>query len=52
MFSRYVRSVVRVETFWPLVGGFDSALYGTRVVGFKARILCGFVLLYRNIDYS
>ena len=48
-----MQSVVRVETFRPLVGGFDSAIYGmTVIVGFKARILYGFVLLYRNIIHS
>ena len=48
-----MRSVLRVETFRPLVGGFDSTIYGMAViVGFKARILRGFVLLYRNLIYS
>ena len=37
-----VGAVVRVETFWPLVVGFDSAIYGmTVIVGLEARILCG-----------
>ena len=35
------------------MGGFDSAIYGmTVIVGVKAHIVCGFVLLYRNLDHS